>query len=54
MVAPWSNVGVLKNNISIDIDIERRMQNAERLRSLTWKMGSQRQHEKEKSRRELA
>lgn len=41
-VAPRSNTGVLKNNISVDMDIERRRRNAERLRSLTRKMGSQR------------
>ena len=41
-VAPRSNAGVLKNNMSVDMDIERRRRNAERLRSLTRKMGSQR------------
>jgi len=40
-VAPRSNTGVLKNNISVDMDIERRRRNAERLRNLTRKMGSQ-------------
>ncbi|KAH9010664.1 hypothetical protein EDB85DRAFT_2048788 [Lactarius pseudohatsudake] len=40
-VAPRSNSGVLKNNISVDMDIERRKRNADRLRSLTRKMGSQ-------------
>jgi len=41
-VAPRSNSGVLKNNMSVDMDVERRRRNAERLRSLTRKMGSQR------------
>jgi transcription factor SPN1 len=41
-VAPRSNAGVLKNNMSVDMDIERRRRNAERLKSLTRKMGSQR------------
>jgi transcription factor SPN1 len=40
-VAPRSNAGVLKNNVSVDMDIERRKRNAERLKSLTRKMGSQ-------------
>jgi len=41
-VAPRSNTGVLKNNMSVDIDIERRKRNVERPRSTTRKMGSQR------------
>ncbi|KAH9964358.1 hypothetical protein BGW80DRAFT_1347926 [Lactifluus volemus] len=40
-VAPRSNSGVLKNNVSVDMDIERRRRNADRLKSLTRKMGSQ-------------
>ncbi|KAI0264402.1 hypothetical protein BC834DRAFT_882906 [Gloeopeniophorella convolvens] len=40
-VAPRSNAGVLKSNVSVDMDIERRKRNADRLRSLTRKMGSQ-------------
>ncbi|KAI0035403.1 hypothetical protein K488DRAFT_43311 [Vararia minispora EC-137] len=42
-VAPQSNAGVMKSNVSVDMDIERRKRNAERLRHLTRKMqGSQR------------
>jgi len=39
-VAPRSNAGVLKNNMSVDMDTERRRRNAERLKNLTRKMGS--------------
>jgi len=41
-VAPRSNAGVLRNNVSVDMDVERRRRNQERLKSLTRKMGSQR------------
>ncbi|KAI0065326.1 hypothetical protein BV25DRAFT_1822483 [Artomyces pyxidatus] len=37
-VAPKANLGVLKNNLSVDLDTERRKRNADRLRSLTRKM----------------
>jgi transcription factor SPN1 len=40
-VAPQSNVGALKSNVSVDMDIERRKRNAERLRNLTRKMQGQ-------------
>jgi transcription factor SPN1 len=41
-VAPRSNAGIMRNNMSVDMDIERRKRNVERLKSLTRKMGSQR------------
>ena len=39
-VAPRSNAGLAKNNAPVDVDIQRRKQNAERLKSLTRKMTS--------------
>ncbi|KAI0749824.1 hypothetical protein C8Q80DRAFT_649262 [Daedaleopsis nitida] len=39
-VAPRSNAGLSKNNVAVDVDIQRRKQNAERLKSLTRKMSS--------------
>jgi transcription factor SPN1 len=33
-VAPRADAGVLKNNASIDVDIERRRRNAERIRRI--------------------
>ncbi|KAH9903066.1 hypothetical protein C8Q73DRAFT_750649 [Cubamyces lactineus] len=37
-VAPRSNAGFTKNNMAVDVDIQRRKQNQERLKSLTRKM----------------
>lgn len=37
-IAPKQNSGVMRGNISVDVDIERRRKNAERLRSLTRKV----------------
>ncbi|KAL6302417.1 hypothetical protein BKA93DRAFT_736896, partial [Sparassis latifolia] len=37
-VAPRSNAGISKSNFSVDVDIERRKKNAERLRTLTRKI----------------
>jgi transcription factor SPN1 len=37
-VAPKTNAGVMRANASVDVDIERRRKNAERLRSLTRKV----------------
>jgi transcription factor SPN1 len=37
-VAPKMNAGVMRGNVSVDVDIERRRKNAERLRSLTRKV----------------
>ncbi|THH26307.1 hypothetical protein EUX98_g7886 [Antrodiella citrinella] len=37
-VAPKSNTGVMRHNVSVDVDIERRKKNAERLKSLTRKI----------------
>jgi transcription factor SPN1 len=37
-VAPKLNAGVMRGNVSVDVDIERRRKNAERLRSLTRKV----------------
>ncbi|KAH9846679.1 hypothetical protein C2E23DRAFT_851890 [Lenzites betulinus] len=37
-VAPRSNAGLGKNNMAVDVDIQRRKQNQERLKSLTRKM----------------
>ncbi|KAI9061310.1 hypothetical protein FKP32DRAFT_1594613 [Trametes sanguinea] len=37
-VAPRANAGLAKNNIAVDVDIQRRKQNQERLKSLTRKM----------------
>ena len=37
-VAPRTNAGFMKSNTSVDVDIERRKKNADRLRSLTRKM----------------
>ncbi|KAI0734326.1 hypothetical protein C8Q72DRAFT_808948 [Fomitopsis betulina] len=37
-VAPRSNVGLSKGTVSVDVDIERRKKNAERLRTLTRKI----------------
>ncbi|KAI0649074.1 hypothetical protein C8Q79DRAFT_490922 [Trametes meyenii] len=37
-VAPRSNAGLSKNNMAVDVDIQRRKQNQERLKSLTRKM----------------
>lgn len=37
-VAPRTNAGIMKANTSVDVDIERRKKNADRLRSLTRKM----------------
>lgn len=37
-VAPKSNIGIMRNNVSVDVDIERRKKNAERLKSLTRKI----------------
>ncbi len=37
-VAPRTNAGIMKPNTSVDVDIERRKKNADRLRSLTRKM----------------
>ncbi|KAI0635969.1 hypothetical protein C8Q77DRAFT_1155708 [Trametes polyzona] len=37
-VAPRSNAGLAKNNMAVDVDIQRRKQNQERLKSLTRKM----------------
>ena len=39
-VAPRANAGLAKNNAPVDVDIQRRKQNAERLKSLTRKMTS--------------
>ena len=39
-VAPRANAGLAKNNAPVDVDIQRRKQNAERLKSLTRKMSS--------------
>lgn len=39
-VAPQSNAGFMRPNASVDVDIERRKKNAERLRSLTRKITS--------------
>ncbi|KAI8980219.1 hypothetical protein BD414DRAFT_465614 [Trametes punicea] len=39
-VAPRANAGLIKNNIAVDVDIQRRKQNQERLKSLTRKMSS--------------
>lgn len=37
-IAPRSNVGISRTSVSVDVDIERRRKNAERLRSLTRKV----------------
>ncbi|OJT07449.1 Transcription factor IWS1 [Trametes pubescens] len=37
-IAPRSNLGFSKNNMAVDVDIQRRKQNSERLKSLTRKM----------------
>lgn len=37
-IAPKSNAGVTRGNASVDMDVERRRKNAERLRSLTRKV----------------
>ncbi|RDX57254.1 hypothetical protein OH76DRAFT_1395043 [Lentinus brumalis] len=37
-VAPRSNAGMSRSNVPVDVDIQRRKQNAERLKSLTRKM----------------
>ena len=37
-VAPRSNAGLARNNVPVDVDIQRRKQNAERLKSLTRKL----------------
>ena len=37
-VAPRTNAGIMKANTSVDVDIERRKKNADRLRTLTRKM----------------
>ncbi|KAH8100818.1 hypothetical protein BXZ70DRAFT_892423, partial [Cristinia sonorae] len=37
-VAPKSNIGIMRNNASVDVDIERRKKNAERLKTLTRKI----------------
>ncbi|KAJ7126870.1 hypothetical protein C8R44DRAFT_701702 [Mycena epipterygia] len=37
-VAPNMNAGVMRSNVSVDVDIERRRKNAERIRSLTRKV----------------
>lgn len=37
-VAPRSNAGLARSNVPVDVDIQRRKQNAERLKSLTKKM----------------
>lgn len=37
-VAPRENAGVMRANVSVDQDVERRKKNAERLRSLTRKV----------------
>ncbi|KAI0367802.1 hypothetical protein BV20DRAFT_1123283 [Pilatotrama ljubarskyi] len=37
-VAPRSNAGLSRNNMAVDVDIQRRKQNQERLKSLTRKM----------------
>jgi len=39
-VAPRMNTGMMRGNASVDNDIERRRKNAERLRSLTRKVGT--------------
>ena len=39
-VAPRSNAGLARNNAPVDVDTQRRKQNAERLKSLTRKMSS--------------
>lgn len=39
-VAPSSNAGIMRHNVSVDVDIERRKKNAERLRSLTRKIST--------------
>ncbi|OCH95338.1 hypothetical protein OBBRIDRAFT_788216 [Obba rivulosa] len=39
-VAPKYNAGIMKNNMSVDVDIERRKKNAERLRTLTRRIGT--------------
>jgi len=39
-VAPQSSMGITRNNKSVDVDIERRKKNAERMRLLTRKIGS--------------
>ncbi len=39
-VAPRENMGILRINASVDMDIERRRKNAERLRGLTRKVGT--------------
>lgn len=37
-IAPRSNVGISRTTMSVDVDVERRRKNAERLRSLTRKV----------------
>ena len=37
-VAPAPNAGIMKHNVSVDVDIERRKKNAERMRMLTRKI----------------
>jgi transcription factor SPN1 len=37
-VAPRFNAGVMRGNVSVDADVERRRRNAERMRTLTRKM----------------
>lgn len=37
-VAPQANAGTMRGNVSVDVDVERRRKNAERLRSLTRKV----------------
>lgn len=37
-VAPRSNMGMQRSNVPVDVDIQRRKQNAERLKSLTRKL----------------
>lgn len=39
-VAPQSNAGIMKSNKSVDVDVERRKKNAERMRLLTRKIST--------------
>ncbi|KAJ3541288.1 hypothetical protein NM688_g6108 [Phlebia brevispora] len=39
-VAPAPNAGIMRHNVSVDVDIDRRKRNAERLRSLTRKIST--------------
>lgn len=39
-VAPAANAGIMRQNVSVDVDIERRKKNADRLKSLTRKIAT--------------